>query len=158
MSTLTAPVTKAQLDLVRDRIERETREWGQRKGYYAGNVDAVLREVFGSPKPEPTATDLAAVRAHVADVAILYCRDQGWCSEVEAGLTNVFGTPEDGWRDGEGYTCEGFLDPDEDDDFDEIDADLAAPSTTVTQALADAIASLTAVTESLRAMNAGRQG
>lgn len=158
MTTLTAPVTKAQLDLVRDRIERETRTWGQRKGYYAGNVDAVLREVFGSPKPEPTDADLAAVRAYVADVAILYCRDQGWCSEVEAGLTNVFGTQENGWRDGEGYTCEGFNDPDEDDDFDEIDADLAAPSITLTQALADAIASLTAVTESLRAMNAGRQG
>lgn len=57
---------------------------------------------------KPKAAELRAVKNYIVDKIIRWSQENDYCETVEQGLELIFGNaPAAGWRDSDGYNCNG---------------------------------------------------
>lgn len=103
--------TPEELERVRPWIVETIREWDG--GNYEGQVDEVLELVFGPLKlmtPKPSREDFDKVSPWIIDTVIQWARNADICSNnyVTHALAEVFPKPPDGFRDSNGFNCNGY--------------------------------------------------
>lgn len=103
--------TKEDLKAFAPLIRSRAYQWASGARVDTGNVDKVLKAIFGPLPDEPPSFEIPEnVRNYIVDVTVRQIRENGWCGEAEEALAEVLDwAPEDEiFRDSDGYDCDGY--------------------------------------------------